>query len=85
MQRVTNPTWDYFKLFLFVVLLAELVLLFSAIIFGRVLGYDLTISACFWLGVIVAGCFGVIILGNVLMIACIRLFQLIRKRAGAPE
>lgn len=85
MQRVTNPTWDYSKLFLFVVLLAELVLLFSAIIFGRVLGYDLTISACFWPGVIVAGCFGVIILGSVLMIACIRLYQLIRKKAGLSE
>ena len=63
-KRVTNPTWDYFKILLFVLFLIELVLFFIAIIFGRILGYDWSFVICFWLGIIVAGCISLIVLLN---------------------
>jgi hypothetical protein len=79
-RKSSNPTLDYFKLVLFVVFLAELVLLLLAIIFGKVIGYDLTLRASFWLGIIVAGCFAFIIVGNLLVIAAVKVFKVLRKR-----
>ena len=83
MQKATSPTWDHLKLLLFVVFLAELVLLFLAILFGRNIGYHLAMKACFWFGVIVAACFLFIILGNILVIGCSKISQLIQKRNSA--
>ena len=82
LKKETNPTWDYFKLLLFVLFLIELVLFFTAIIFGRVLGYKLALTACFWLGVIMAACYALIVLSNVLVIASHRLFRMIIKKEG---
>jgi len=82
LKKDTNPTWDYFKLLLFVLFLIELVLFFMAIIFGRVLGYDLALTACFWLGVIMAACYVLITLSNVLVIISHKLFWMIIKRKG---
>lgn len=79
MHKGYHQSWDYFKLLLFVVFLAELVLLLLGVIFGRILGYDLTMIACFWLGIILAACFALIVIGNVLLIAGIKLIQLIKK------
>jgi hypothetical protein len=81
MRKGSNPTSDYFKLVLFVVFLAESVLFLLAIIFGRILGYVLTMIACFWLGIILAACFGfaLIVLGIVLPIAGTKLIRLIQR------
>jgi hypothetical protein len=68
MLKNSNPTWAYFKLVLFVVFLAELVLFLLGLIFGSILDHDLTMTAYFWLGINVAGCFALVVLGNVLLI-----------------
>jgi len=78
LEKETNPTWDYFKLLLFVLFLAELALFFMAIIFGRLIGYDWALIACVWLGVIVAACFLLIVLINLLVV----FYQKIFKRSG---
>lgn len=80
MEKETNPTWEYFKLLIFVIFLIELVLLLTAIIFGRLLGYKLALTACFWLGIIVAACFALIISANLTVIFFSKLFLNIRKR-----
>jgi len=80
MLKSSNPTWDYFKRVLFVVFLAELVLFLRGIIFGRILGYDLTMIACFWLGIILAACFALIVRGNVLLIVGTKLIWLIQNK-----
>ena len=88
MRDGSNPTWDYFKLVLFVVFLAELILLLLGIIFGKSLGHDLTMTACFWFGIILAAFFALIVLGNVLLIAGSKLIRLIQNNKsyfGASE
>jgi uncharacterized membrane protein YhaH (DUF805 family) len=86
LKKETNPARDYFKLLLFVLFLIELVLFFAAIIFGRLLDYDLAFIVCFWFGIIVAGCYALIVLSNVLVIACIKLFRIImRKKRAGPD
>ncbi len=80
MEKETNPTWEYFKLLILVIFLIELVLLLTAIIFGRLLGYKLALTACFWLGIIVAACFALIISANLTVIFFSKLFLNIRKR-----
>ena len=80
MRKNSSPTWDYFNLVLFVVFLTELVLFLLAIFFGRILGYDLTMAACFWLEMILAACFALIVLGNVLLIAGSKLMRLIQDK-----
>jgi hypothetical protein len=82
LKKGTNPTWDYFKLLLFVLFLIELVLFFIAIIFGRLLGYDLALTACLWLGVIMAACYALIVLLNVLVVVSYKLFCMIMKKKG---
>jgi DNA-directed RNA polymerase subunit RPC12/RpoP len=46
--RLTNPTWEYFKLIIFVTFWIGFVLFLIALIFGRVLGYDSALIICFW-------------------------------------
>ena len=81
MKKKTDPTWEYFKLLIFIVLLIELALFFIAILFGRLFGYQLTIMACFWLGVIVAACFAVIVFANLTIIGLDKLRLKIKKTA----
>jgi len=80
LKKTSNPTWDYYKLILFVLFLAELVLVSIAILFGRIFGYDWTFKACFWLGVILAGCFMMVVVFNLLFIFGSRIFQMIVKK-----
>ena len=75
MSKSTNKSLDYFKLILFVLFLAELFLFLILIIYGRFLGYDNTFKICFWLGVIVAGCFVLIVLANFFIIMLDRFFR----------
>ena len=79
-DRKDNRTWEHFKLLIFVLFLIELVIFIMAMILGRVLGYDSTLTACFWLGVIVAICFATIVLGNVVVIFLYRLYVMTRKK-----
>ena len=81
MKKKTNPLWDYFKLLIFIVFLIELALFIIAILFGRLFGYQLTIMACFWLGVIVAACFAVIVFANLTIIGFNKLRLKIKKIA----
>jgi len=68
LKKKTNPICEYFKLLIFIVFLIELALFIIAILFGRLFGYQLTIMACFWLGVIVTACFAVIVFANLTII-----------------
>jgi Kef-type K+ transport system membrane component KefB len=85
LEKETNPTWDYFKLVLFIVFLAELVLFLMAIIFGRLLGYRDALAACFWLGVVIAGCFAIIVLSNVLFNLCHKLIRAVMIKVWPNE
>jgi hypothetical protein len=51
-----------------------------AAVFGRILGYESTLIACFWLGIIVALCFALIVLGNVIAIFLFKLYEVIKKK-----
>jgi len=53
-----------------------------ALIFGRVLGYGPTIIACFWFGVVVAGCAGLIVCANAAAIVLKKLISTIRGGKG---
>ena len=66
--RLTNPTWEYFKLIIFVTFWFGLVLFLVAIIFGRVLGYESALTICFWFWVLVVIIFISIILSNLAVI-----------------
>ena len=80
MDRKDNRTWEHFKLLIFVLFLIELILFLMAALFGLILGYESTLIACFWLGVVVAICFASIVLGNVMAIFLFRLFVTIRRK-----
>jgi len=82
LKRKASPTRDYFKLLIFVLLLIELILFFTALVFGRILGYRQTIIACFWFGIVVAGCVGLIVCANVAVIILKRLTLTIRGSKG---
>jgi len=79
MEKKTNPTWEYFKLILFVIGWIELFLFFISVLWGRILGYQLIFMICFWIGVIIGIVFLSIILFNLLMIGLQKLFKDIIK------
>jgi hypothetical protein len=80
-KNKTNPTWEHFKLLLFVLFLCELVLFLVALLFGRVFGFRLTLLACFWFGLIVALCYALIVASNVGAIYLQKLCSRIKNRA----
>jgi hypothetical protein len=84
LEKEAHPTWDYFKLLLFVVFLAELALFFMAIIFGRLIGYDWALTACFWIGILVAACFILIVSLNLIIILCQKIFRTISEKGFTP-
>jgi len=79
-KKNTNPTWEHFKLLIFVLFLCELVLFLLAIIFGRVVGYKYTFAASFLFGFIVALCYALIVFANVVIIWLQKAFLNIKKR-----
>jgi hypothetical protein len=81
-KRKTDPTWEHFKLLLFILFLCELVLFLIALIFGRVFGYTLTLASCFWFGIIVALCFAMIVGTNLGVISLQMLYSKIVKGIG---
>jgi hypothetical protein len=67
---------------LFVLLLIELVLFLMALIFGSILGYESTLRACFWLGIVVGICFILIVLVNVIVIFFHKLYVILKRTGG---
>jgi magnesium-transporting ATPase (P-type) len=82
LKRKASPTRDYFKLLIYILCLIELALFFTALVFGRILGYRQTIIACFWFGIVVAGCAGLIVCANVAAIILRRLILTIKGSKG---
>lgn len=79
MKKESNPTWDYYKLILYVLFLAELVPFAMAVIFGRIVGYKLAFIAFLWIGSAIAGCFLLVVLFNLLTIFACRIFKRLKK------
>ena len=75
----TNPTWEYFKSIIFVLLLVELFLFFTAVIFGRKLGCEFVTPVCFWLGVIVAAVFVSIVIANLTVVFIFGRYRKMKK------
>jgi len=68
LEKTRNPTWEYLKLIIFVLFLGEFFLFLIAMIFDRSLGYRLTLTASFLLGVILAAVFASIFFANLAVI-----------------
>ena len=88
MKKKTNPTWEHFKLLLFILFLCELVLFLIALIFGRLFGYKLTFATCFWFGVIVGLCYAMIVGTNLGVISLQMLYSKIKngiKHKASPN
>ncbi len=79
MEKHTNPTWEYFKSIIFVLILVELFLFLTAIIFGRKLGHEFVTPICFWLGIIVATVFASIVVANLTAVFFFGRYRKIRK------
>jgi len=73
MKKDGHPVSDHLKLLAFILFLSELVLFFTALLFGHAFGYMLTLTASFWLGMILAGCFALIVMGDIARILLLRL------------
>ena len=60
-------------------LLVELFLFLTAVIFGRKLGFEFVVPICFWLGVIVAAVFASIVIANLMVVFFLGRYRKIRK------
>ena len=61
-----NPTWEHIKLYMWVILIFELLLFCLALVFGKNTDFGLAFSACFWTRLILAAVFLSILLLNLL-------------------
>ncbi len=59
-----NQTWEYFKFVVFILLWIGLVLLLVGLLFGGLLGFNLSLGTVLWLWILVVFVFGVLILSN---------------------
>jgi hypothetical protein len=75
----TNPTWEYYKSIICILLLVEFFLFLTAVIFGRRLGHEFVAPICFWLGVIVAAVFVTIVIANLMVVFFFGRYRRIRK------
>ena len=78
--KLTKPTWEYFKLIIFVTFWFGLVLFLIAIIFGLVLGYESALTICFWFWILVVIIFTSIILSNLAVIFSHKIYTKFRGR-----
>jgi hypothetical protein len=78
--RLENPTWEYFKLIIFVIFWFGLVLFLIAVIFGRVLGYKSALTICFWFWILVVIIFTSLILSNLAVIFSHKIYIKLRGR-----
>lgn len=76
----TNPTWEYFKLIIFVIFWFGLFLFLLAMIFGRQVGHETALIICFWFWIIVIIVFTLIILCNLAVIFLHKIFNKIRDK-----
>jgi len=74
----TNPTWEYFKLIIFVIFWFGLFLFLLAMIFGRQVGHETALIICFWIIVIIV--FTLIILYNLAVIFLHKIYIKIRDK-----
>ncbi len=65
-QKKHNPTWEHIKLFIWVVLIFELLLFCLALVVGKHTDFRLAFNVCLWLGLIIAVIFLSILLLNLL-------------------
>ena len=78
--KLAKPTWEYFKLIIFVTFWFGLVLFLIAIIFGRVLGYESALTICFWFWILVVVIFTSIIPSNLAIIFSHKIYIKFRGR-----
>ena len=78
--RLTNPTWEYFKLIIFVIFWFGIFLFLLAMIFGRQVGYKSALIVCFWFWIIVITVISLIILCNLAIIFFYRMYIKIRAK-----
>ncbi len=84
-----NPTWEHIKLFIWVILIFELLLFCLALAVGKNAGFAFAFRVCFWLGLIIAAVFLSIFLLNFLGIVTFSFSAHIRgtifkKKAPSP-
>jgi hypothetical protein len=78
--RLTNPTWEYFKLIIFVIFWFGIFLFLLAIIFGKQTGYESALIVSFWFWIIVIIVISSIILCNLAIIFIYRIYIKIRAK-----
>ena len=78
--KLTNPTWEYFKLIIFVIFWFGILLFLLAIIFGGQVGYESALVVCFWFWIIVIIVISSIILCNLTIILFYRIYIKIREK-----
>jgi hypothetical protein len=78
--RLNNPTWEYFKLIIFVTFWIGFVLFLIALIFGRALGYDWALMICFWFWILAVLIFTSIVLFNLAVILLHKIYIKLRKK-----
>ena len=76
----TNPTWEYFKLIIFVIFWFGIFLFLLAMIFGRQVGYESALIVCFWFWIIVIIIISSIILCNLAIICFYKIYIKIRSK-----
>ena len=78
--KLTNPTWEYFKLIIFVIFWFGIFLFLLAMIFGRQVGYESALIVCFWFWIIVIIIISSIILCNLAIIFFYKIYIKIRAK-----
>jgi hypothetical protein len=73
MQKPTNSTIEYFKLIGWVLLLGYFFLGSVAIIFGRMIGYEIAVWCCIGLAIVITVVFLTIIIFNLFAIFIVSL------------
>jgi ABC-type glycerol-3-phosphate transport system permease component len=79
LEKRFNPSLEQLKIFLWVVVVFEILILCLAIIVGNLVGYKLSFIAHSWLGLIVAVVFISIVIINILAIVLYRLYKRARR------
>jgi hypothetical protein len=74
-----NPTWEHIKLYIWVILIFELLLFCLALVFGKNTNFSLAFNVCFWMGLIIAVVFLSILLLNLLGIVTFSFGERLKK------
>ena len=71
-REIRSHSLEHLKTLLFVIVMAEVVVLCLAVMVGAVVGYRLSFVAHFWIGALVVVTFLSLVLANVALIAVLR-------------